>query len=333
MLLSELSTETVAARERFALWAEASLRSHTLSRLRSDHADDFRAHLRTVDMGDSQISALSFPSLETVRTPKLIRQNDPEVYLVNCVLKGMGQVSQAGSQATFRAGEIVLVDSSRPYRSLHSPVSDTVSSVVLQIPRSLLPLPRKTVQRVLTLPVSGRHGVGGVFWRWLGDLNARAAELTPADTTVLASVTADLLASLLGRCAEAEEGMTPEARRRALRVHIRDFIRQHLGDPALSPAAIAAAHQISVRHLYQLFAAEGTTPAAWIRRSRLERCRRDLADPGLRRRSVQDISAWWGFTDPAHFSRLFRAAYGMPPSDYRHQALSHPVHTSATTVR
>jgi methylphosphotriester-DNA--protein-cysteine methyltransferase len=27
--------------------------------------------------------------------------------------------------------------------------------------------------------------------------------------------------------------------------------------------------------------------------------------------------ARWGFTDPAHFSRAFRAAYGMPPAEYR----------------
>nr|WP_307135702.1 AraC family transcriptional regulator [Streptomyces aurantiacus] len=28
------------------------------------------------------------------------------------------------------------------------------------------------------------------------------------------------------------------------------------------------------------------------------------------------VAARWGFTDPTHFSRLFRTVYGMPPRDF-----------------
>ncbi|WP_461012317.1 helix-turn-helix domain-containing protein, partial [Streptomyces capparidis] len=73
-------------------------------------------------------------------------------------------------------------------------------------------------------------------------------------------------------------------------------------------------------HLYTLFNAQGLTVAARIRQRRLEHCHRDLADPALRSHPVQAIAARWGFTDPAHFSRTFRAAYGTTPRDHRHQA-------------
>nr|WP_246098027.1 helix-turn-helix transcriptional regulator [Streptomyces botrytidirepellens] len=59
------------------------------------------------------------------------------------------------------------------------------------------------------------------------------------------------------------------------------------------------------------------SPAAWIRHRRLERCRLALANPRLNARPIQAIATRWGFTDPAHFSRLFRAAYGIPPRDHR----------------
>ena len=36
--------------------------------------------------------------------------------------------------------------------------------------------------------------------------------------------------------------------------------------------------------------------------------------------SASAIAARWGLTDPAHFSRAFRAAYGLPPSEYRREA-------------
>ncbi|MEV6342924.1 helix-turn-helix transcriptional regulator [Actinoplanes sp. NPDC051851] len=81
----------------------------------------------------------------------------------------------------------------------------------------------------------------------------------------------------------------------------------------LGSAAVAAAHHISVRRLHQLFRHEPLTVAAQIRHDRLERCRDDLA---AGRGTVSAIAARWGFGDPAHFSRLFRAAYGCPPREY-----------------
>jgi AraC-like DNA-binding protein len=99
------------------------------------------------------------------------------------------------------------------------------------------------------------------------------------------------------------------------RVH--GFIEARLGDPGLSPGTIAAAHSISPRYLYKLFETQGTGVAAWIRRRRLERCRRDLLDPALADRPVSAIAARWGLTNAAHFSRAFRAAYGAAPSEYR----------------
>ncbi|MFD7069096.1 helix-turn-helix domain-containing protein [Streptomyces sp. NPDC059913] len=52
------------------------------------------------------------------------------------------------------------------------------------------------------------------------------------------------------------------------------------------------------------------------------RCRADLTDPRLAGCSIQTIAARRGLAAPAHFSRLFRAAYGMTPSDYRHASVS-----------
>jgi AraC-like DNA-binding protein len=113
-------------------------------------------------------------------------------------------------------------------------------------------------------------------------------------------------------------------RRRALLAGVQAFIEQRLADPALSPGRIAAANHISVRLLHKLFETQETTVAAWVRQRRLERCRLDLLDPALARRPVQAIGARWGLPDAAHFSRLFRAAYGLPPGRYRLLAAAAP---------
>jgi AraC-like DNA-binding protein len=76
-----------------------------------------------------------------------------------------------------------------------------------------------------------------------------------------------------------------------------------------------------VRYLHKLFLGEHTTVADHIRRRRLERCSRDLLDPALADKPVIAIARRWGFGNPAHFTRVFRDAYGMPPSEYRRTAL------------
>ncbi|MFS8201870.1 helix-turn-helix domain-containing protein [Streptomyces sp. CWNU-52B] len=317
MLVTEFSTDVVEAPERFALWEAATEQSHMRNRLRSDDQDDFRARMRGLDLGEVQVAALSYPHLEIARTGKLIRQSDPEVYQINYFLGGEGAVSTGGGDAALRVGDLLVMDSSRPY---HGDVRSTPggwSHVTIQCPRGLLPLPDKTVQRLLAVPISGRHGMGGVFTRWLADLNARAAEFTPDDVPTLVSVTLDLLASTIARCLDTEEALSPEARRIALRARISTFVERHLADPAMTPQAIADAHHISLRHLQQLLAEDDTSPAAWIRHRRLERCRLDLANPRLYTRPIQAIAEHWGFTNPTHFSRLFRLTYGIPPRDYR----------------
>jgi AraC-like DNA-binding protein len=102
---------------------------------------------------------------------------------------------------------------------------------------------------------------------------------------------------------------------------IQAFIDGSLANPELSPAAIAAAHHISERYLYLLFAGQRVTVAGWIRDRRLQHCQQDLADPALRDRPVAAIGTRWGFTSPAHFSRVFRKTFGVTPGQYRQLAL------------
>jgi AraC-like DNA-binding protein len=116
---------------------------------------------------------------------------------------------------------------------------------------------------------------------------------------------------------EGYPAMSRSARRAAMLRKIDAYIGDHLADPALTPATIAAAHFISKRYLFALFSEQGTTVAAHIRALRLERCREDLADPSLADQAVGLIGTRWGFSSAAHFSRVFRYAHGIPPGEYR----------------
>jgi AraC-like DNA-binding protein len=148
-------------------------------------------------------------------------------------------------------------------------------------------------------------------------LPAQIDTLGGTDGARLGTAVADLLTSALASRLDREDEVPHESRQHALRLRILAFIEERLADPELSPGGIAAAHFISIRYLHKLFEGEQTTVADWIRHRRLERCRRDLLDPALRSRPVSAIAARWGYHDPSHFNRSFKAAYGMTPGTFR----------------
>ncbi|MFG3552157.1 helix-turn-helix domain-containing protein [Streptomyces sp. NPDC047725] len=319
VLVTEFRTEDLPVAERFGSWHDMMASTLTPSTFRSEHEADFRAGARVLDMGAVQVSALAYPSLETRRTTKLIRQSDPECYQLMLNLRGGHRIVQADRDTTTGPGGVMLYDTSRPWRGWASADQDTVKGVMVQFPRALLPLPANKVDRLTAVQLHGREGMGAVLSGYLTQLAAGAATYTAADGARLATCTLDLLTAFLAHHLDATASMPPQTRHRALLLKIHAFIQQHLGDPDLSPGAIAAAHHISVRSLHRLFQDQGTTVAGWIRARRLERCRRDLAGPLLSNQPVHALAARWGFADPAHFSRAFRAVYGLGPQDYRRQ--------------
>jgi len=97
----------------------------------------------------------------------------------------------------------------------------------------------------------------------------------------------------------------------------KDVIEDRLGDEDLNPDQIAREINVSTRTLYRLFEAEGLTIAGWIRQRRLEHCRQDLFSDSSESTTISAIGVRWGLPDAAHFSRLFKSAYGVSPREFR----------------
>lgn len=317
-----VSTAGVPADERFALWREVSRKTWMPLDARCEPSAEgaFRAHAVFSGLGMAQTLLLTTTPLSVHRTPKLIRQADPEVFVLTCAVRGRVTGEQDGRRADLRAGDLMLRDSSRPYLTGHAPGNSTVRTLGLQVPRSLLPLPERDLRELTAVRISGGRGIGALSSRFLLHLAGHLHELTPADTARLSTVALDLLTAALAHELDAPGVLPSHTRRRALLARVHAFIQANLADPQLTPDAIAAAHHISLRYLHKLFREQGHTVSGWIRQCRLERCRRDLADPRLASYTITVIAARWGFTGPAHFSQAFRSAYGLSPRQFRQNA-------------
>ena len=281
----------------------------------------FRATVRGLDLAAVSIAELTCTPADMRRTPKLVRQSDPELYSIVLPLRGRLNLAQGERDAVLGAGDMALYTSSHPFDA-HLDAGAGVSATLLHayVPRTLLPLPERKVDRLAATRLPGRTGVGAMFAELLARLATDADACTPADASRLSTVAVDLLTVVLAHHLDADA--PADARQTALLSSIKTYIQRHLHDPDLSPGTIAAAHHISLSSLHRLFQTHGLTAAAWIRRQRLDRAGRDLADATLRDLPVHRIAARWGFTDHATFTRAFRAAYGIPPRDYRHRAIT-----------
>ena len=189
----------------------------------------------------------------------------------------------------------------------------------MHVPRSLLPLPSTKVDQLLAVPLAATTGVGGLLTDFLDRLAAEQHGYSAADLSRLSHVLVDLLVVALAH--ELDADIPSAAAEATLFPRITTFVKQHLDDPGLTPATIAAEHHISVSYLHRLFQGRDVTLASWIRSLRLERARRDLTDPRLRDVPIHRVAARWGFRAHATFTRAFRATFGLPPTTYRSAGL------------
>ncbi|NES30340.1 helix-turn-helix domain-containing protein [Micromonospora terminaliae] len=329
-------TEQVPAADRFGLWLDMLASTPGLMRVRTEHADNFVARSEFLDLGPMQLVRHRYPPLDAVRTRKLIQRSDADYYVLALTLAGTGITDQEGQRGICRPGDFTFYDCARPQEISHHGVDEDqpVSSIVAFIPYESLPLSSRRLAPLFAGRMSGDEGIGALLADYLIRLTGHPEQYHAADAERLGGVGLDLVSTLLGRHLVSEDAVPTEVRRRALLAQVRSHVRQHLGDPALTPQSIADAHHVSVRSLHRLFEDEETTVAAYIRDERLERCRRDLADAALADRPIQLVAGRWGFRDKAHFSRAFRTAYGETPQAYRarHLEAARIVNTAASAV-
>ena len=90
-----------------------------------------------------------------------------------------------------------------------------------------------------------------------------------------------------------------------------ELMRANAEDP-LAPDALARAVGVSTRQLERLFRRHlNTSPAKHYLSIRLERARNLLRQTGL---SISEVSVLCGFVSTSHFSRSYKATYGISPS-------------------
>ncbi|WP_372573407.1 GlxA family transcriptional regulator [Ruegeria jejuensis] len=119
------------------------------------------------------------------------------------------------------------------------------------------------------------------------------------------------------RDASAAQRVSLQSRNGMRNAHLSKAIKimRDRTDRAISPASIADEVGISTRQLERLFGRYlNTSPKKYHMELRLDRARNLLIQSEA---SIIDIAISCGFESAGHFARVYRAAYGLPPTQQR----------------
>ncbi|MFH8491011.1 AraC-like ligand-binding domain-containing protein [Streptomyces longisporoflavus] len=308
-----LTTAAVGENDQLAFWRDA-MAENAVPVAVTPHVDGpFTGRITTVRVGFLRVSTVEADAHRTSRTASHIARSPERFVAIAVQMSGRATVTQDGRAGHAGQGGLLVYDTARPY-SLDYP--ERFSARVVHMPRRALGLPDADLRRVTGTAIDTGQGCGAVLLPFLTTLVDSADSYSPSAGGRLAASVVDLFATLVAERVR-EEGAGEETSRGLLVARIREHIDRNLGDPALAPEGIAKAHHISVRYLHRLFEGEGITVGRLIQRRRLEECARELGRGGRAAPTVSSVAQRWGFVNPAHFSRVFRGAYGISPREWR----------------
>lgn len=275
-------------------------------RVRSDAG--FRAQVRRQWIDDLAMVDCSCDPCSGTRGRSRIATSSSDHVAVLVTSGGREIVEQGEVRREMRRGDALVWDSMQPARFA---VWEPLTKRTLLIPRAALDEVSGRNWAAAGIVLDGAAPATRLLTGYLDVLSATLPELAPLAVTAARNATLELFVGALRPATLSGVGATPGP---ALRALMESWIDRNLRDREITPAAVAAAHGVSVRTVHRVFESAGRTVGSVVRLRRLARARGELA---VRAEPISVIARRWGFTDSSHFSRAFRAYYGMTPSDYR----------------
>lgn len=284
-----------------------------LERNRALAGRPFHATVKTRDADRLTFGRIAILSPEGYDARMSPVRHEEEVFCFNFLTEGEGFVTQDGRTSRIRAGEFAIFSNTR---NLHWHFPGRFAEFVLKVPRDMLSAVCPEAD-LLSARCFRQLANAKFLLSLVGPLtNATLAQSSESARLSLIDAVMSLATESLreGGVAVAE---TPDLAKARLLIHAKDTMLRELDDCDWTAERLAERLHVSVRTLYALFEAEGTPLMTWLWDARLRKAHDLLAGSSGTAYSIADIASQCGFRNQAHFSKRFRARYGMTPREAR----------------
>jgi AraC family transcriptional activator of tynA and feaB len=253
-----------------------------------------------------------------------IREDSTDVTILWFIKRGTLSVSHQRGYTTALVGDFLVTKSTTPFFIECQVDQDCVHEVLhVVVPTHLL---TSHIPHGLTtgfrVPAAGcqftvaQHILMDIFEE-KGELSANAAQL-------LVETALSVVSHAIGTVpvsAYAHQSLSNKRLHDVLR-----YIELHLSDPKLSIATVAKGCGISPRYVSILLKSHGASFSTLVWAERLKIAGRLLCSSTSNDLSISKVAYGMGFKSLAHFSRKFKAAFNVSPSEYRSTSRIDPAH-------
>jgi AraC-like DNA-binding protein len=311
---TQISLDHISARSRFQYFRDIVNSLYVPVGATSETPHDFRYCRTDRVLGDLSFISGMMTRMTISRTPRDVSRSESDGQMKLIVpLSGSVMFSQGKREAVIKPGQFYVDDPARPYEET---VLEDLTYLAVLLPRHAVTSRVGPLDAVTAVGFGPELPHSKLARDFILSLSAVWDTVEEASATRLSSIAFDLITAALwerGNRAIPSNNIYRSAQFQRAKA----FIDEHLADPLLSLSMVAAAVGVSTRYVRYIFSERGFSYRRYVLQQRLARSARDLGDFHLAHRSVTIVAYSWAFADGAHFSRAFKAAYGMSPRDYR----------------
>ena len=306
-------TKPMAAARRRQAWRDAICEIYLQVDCAAEEAAEYAGFVREARFGEVTLT-------DTLLSPQSIRRqswhvahSDKDCYYAGIEQMGNLTICQGGSSFLLRPGIGSVYYANEPYE-LHCSVMSR--QLWIELPRRAFDNRFESGRPPLLANLDLSRGLGRIASEFCRVLAAEGADLDSQSRDKLGEQFMDIFAMALSGEPSRQPADDKSLQKARLR-SVKAYIDAHLSEPDLSLSDIARNNGISLRYLHQLFRQTDMSASEWLRLRRLQRSYDLLSSSRYAAQSITEIAYSMGFNSSSHFSNLFRAQFGVRPSDVR----------------
>lgn len=271
----------------------------------------FRSRMTSYQFADIAISASRSSAARYERATQTIARGAVDNICLLVYSEGGCRFDAEGRSTEINPGDVCIFDMTRPSTVLAS----DFANLSFVLPRALLETQLANLDGLHGQVLAKPDPLNAMLVSHLRTLYAQAPALSVSGVRAAAQGATALIAAFAGASASGREAIRNAAAANSLQA-ARRIIEANLHDQVLSPDFICSQLGMSRAKLYRLFEPTGGV-SQYILQRRMMRAYHNLIDPAHAHERISTIAARHGFSNASMFSRAFRQAHGVSPSDFR----------------